>query len=329
MAETNELPDICGVCKSEIDADNSKVLKCSGVCNFMCHVECSTLKKSERILLSNENFFYFCDECKVIGFNVNSLLISLKNAVISCQNMILQQTNIINRQSENINTLRNEVKLLGGRVGHLPENNALPLDCPAPEVDADPKSNNATFSEVVRCSRNITNNTGHKTNQSTFNSNNGVQDVAVTRPAENVAKKDGNKYKQKKLIIGKKIESAMSDAPNEDDGFVAIKRTRKCNIHITRVKPSVGIEKVQNYIQTNLKNNNVDLECVASLSLEKLNSKHPENYSSFKLSIDSTVERVLLDPSFWPDGIAVRNFITGPTKKPMNFPAGQHPQRVT
>ena len=58
---------------------------------------------------------------------------------------------------------------------------------------------------------------------------------------------------------------------------------------------------------------------MTNLFLEKLSSRHPSYASFIKLSIESTAKRVLLDPSFWPDGVAVRNFINGVLKSKANF----------
>lgn len=58
----------------------------------------------------------------------------------------------------------------------------------------------------------------------------------------------------------------------------------------------VDVQKNRNYVEANLRNNNVDLECVASFSFEKLDSRYQENYISSKLSLDSSTGRVLLYP---------------------------------
>jgi hypothetical protein len=67
-------------------------------------------KKAEHKILVNTNFVWFCDKCKIIGPNINRLIISLERAVISCQNEILKQSTTINNQNREIKKLTDEVK---------------------------------------------------------------------------------------------------------------------------------------------------------------------------------------------------------------------------
>jgi hypothetical protein len=67
-------------------------------------------KKAEHKILVNTNFAWFCDKCKIIGPNINRLIISLERAVISCQNEILKQSTTINNQNREIKKLTDEVK---------------------------------------------------------------------------------------------------------------------------------------------------------------------------------------------------------------------------
>jgi hypothetical protein len=55
--------DLCAVCENSLE-EEKPILKCSGVCEFTCHLECSTLKKAEYKVLENTNFAWFCDKCK-------------------------------------------------------------------------------------------------------------------------------------------------------------------------------------------------------------------------------------------------------------------------
>jgi hypothetical protein len=101
--------DLCSVCENSQEEEKS-ILKCSGVCEFTCHLECSTLKKDEHKVLENTNFGWSCDKCKIIGPNINRLIISLEHAVISCQNEILKQSTTINNQNREIKKLTDGVK---------------------------------------------------------------------------------------------------------------------------------------------------------------------------------------------------------------------------
>ncbi|KAJ3647127.1 hypothetical protein Zmor_024663 [Zophobas morio] len=55
---------------------------------------------------------------------------------------------------------------------------------------------------------------------------------------------------------------------------------------------------------------NDNMDNIQSFELKQLNSKFPDKYSSFKLSIDFSLIEKVLDPSFWPIGIAVRKYFS-------------------
>ena len=119
----------------------------------------------------------------------------------------------------------------------------------------------------------------------------------------------------KTLIIGtsqvtNENGDALEDRSNE---FVAVTRRRKRDIHVTRVNPGVNISRIEDYIRNKLQcvcSANDNMDNIQSFELKQLNSKFPDKYSSFKLSIDFSLIEKVLDPSFWPIGIAVRKYFS-------------------
>ncbi|KAJ3644343.1 hypothetical protein Zmor_027008 [Zophobas morio] len=111
----------------------------------------------------------------------------------------------------------------------------------------------------------------------------------------------------KTLIIGtsqvtNENGDALEDRSNE---FVAVTRRRKRDIHVTRVNPGVNISRIEDYIRNKLQcvcSANDNMDNIQSFELKQLNSKFPDKYSSFKLSIDFSLIEKVLDPSFWPIG---------------------------
>lgn len=115
--------------------------------------------------------------------------------------------------------------------------------------------------------------------------------------------------KRNPLILGTSELSAnmVVDPEMETDDFVAVKRPiRKCHIHITRVNPNTKIDKIESYIYDNFKK--ISSSEQPHIELTKLVTKFPTKYSSFKLSVDASLQSVLMDPSFWPSQVAVRRF---------------------
>ncbi|KAJ3665669.1 hypothetical protein Zmor_001156 [Zophobas morio] len=99
----------CSVCNLEFK-ENEDTVECTGICNIIYHIKCTGLKKSEqKILLDGTKLLWFCDQCRIVGTNVSSLLMSIKSALLSCQDQIVKQNAVITKQNEEISSLNREV----------------------------------------------------------------------------------------------------------------------------------------------------------------------------------------------------------------------------
>ncbi|KAJ3664817.1 hypothetical protein Zmor_000360 [Zophobas morio] len=136
--------------------------------------------------------------------------------------------------------------------------------------------------------------------QVTENSLNGA--ASGPKPRNHNTNPDKRHHRKSNLIIG----TSKNENKTESDWFmVASQRPRYYNLHLTRVDPSVPVEKISTYIQTNLK---TKANKEVRVKLEKLQSRRPEAYSSLKVTTDYEFRDIILDPEFWPNGIAVRPF---------------------
>lgn len=76
--------------------------------------------------------------------------------------------------------------------------------------------------------------------------------------------------------------------------------------HVTKLDPKTTAEDLKRFLQTDLPEVRVD----------KLESLHPDCYSSFKIGISEKNETKVLDPSFWPSGSRVKRFFHARKKSP-------------
>lgn len=89
------------------------------------------------------------------------------------------------------------------------------------------------------------------------------------------------------LVIGSNEERAnIKSAP------------RLSEIHVCRLDKDTTCDELLEYLKD---------KC-SIVGCERLNSKQPTVYSSFKISASYDSVRVLLDPATWPRGVAVRKF---------------------
>lgn len=313
---------MCSGCNTAID-ENCNHVQCSGLCDGVFHLECSSLKKSELKLLENKCLKWFCSSCTVISTNLIGLLTTLKNSVLVCQDQLFKHGETLDKLHKENAALRAEISVIkrntevssNSDTGNDPSTSSRHVTKVA--GGPIPVAKKTSFSEAVKQQTNVAVNSNKNVTPEvtlTLKTSDGQVQAYDKNLSINTSYKNTIRKKQTPLIIGTHSKPE-SDTPDSDDDFVSVKKVRRCNIHITRVKPSVSIEKIRNYVEVNLKNKEVDNDIIASLILEKLTSKYPENYSSFKLSILSTTRNILLDPTFWPDGVAVRNFFSATANK--------------
>jgi hypothetical protein len=126
--------------------------------------------------------------------------------------------------------------------------------------------------------------------------------------------------KRRPLIIGSG-EQIIND--NGED-FAVIKKIRKSTFHLTRVNPNKTAEDVFNYVSSRIRNPCESEDIKPDVKVEKLKSRFPESYSSFKIIVNSEFYGTLLSSEFWPNGVAVRKFYengikSNHTKSKQNF----------
>lgn len=77
--------------------------------------------------------------------------------------------------------------------------------------------------------------------------------------------------------------------------------------HICKLEPEVEAENIVEY----LKGKNIN-----SVKCEKIASKRPDEYSSFKVSVPHTHKEQMLDPQLWPINVCINPFLARLIRKP-------------
>lgn len=80
--------------------------------------------------------------------------------------------------------------------------------------------------------------------------------------------------------------------------LVTVPKKRLALIHVSRLSPTTNIEDLEKYVGSS----------IPGISCEKLNSRRPDIYSSFKIAIPFESLDQVMNPSFWPEGAAVKRF---------------------
>lgn len=80
--------------------------------------------------------------------------------------------------------------------------------------------------------------------------------------------------------------------------LLAVPKRRLAFIHVSRLSPTTIIEDLEKYVGAS----------IPGVSCEKLTSRRPDIYSSFKLVVPLELLDKAMNPYFWPEGAAVKRF---------------------
>ena len=214
--------------------------------------------------------------------------------------------------TEQIQQLREEISKLTSKNVHLIRYLQPSLEVPVqPILDEKPVTyinKKANLSGKTPDTQSSGDTEEVKTN--TTNVNEDANPSSKVHPWEQAKRRRNPK---KNLVIGI-LETAAEIGGNSESNFSASKRVSKTNIHVTRVNPKVTVGTVKSYVQMKMDRQqdvNGNFEC----DILQLNSKYPESYSSFKVTVNSNLLSKVMDPTFWPSGVAVRRYYEPSTKK--------------
>ncbi|KAK9680742.1 hypothetical protein QE152_g38853 [Popillia japonica] len=77
--------------------------------------------------------------------------------------------------------------------------------------------------------------------------------------------------------------------------------TKYAHFHVYRLEPNSSSEDLEAYLKSKKVEN---VKCL------KVTSKRPEEYSSFKVTVPSRLENLILDPMTWPQDVCVNRFLS-------------------
>lgn len=119
-------------------------------------------------------------------------------------------------------------------------------------------------------------------------------DVNMAEESKNTSKTNEWKIINRKNKGNSKKWSITGSGSNND----IMATQRQIQLFVSRISPSTSIGDFTAMVKTEIN------EAVC----EKLTSKYPEKYSSFRVSINATSFEKAKDPNMWPDGSVVSKF---------------------
>ncbi|KAJ3656330.1 hypothetical protein Zmor_015414 [Zophobas morio] len=154
-------------------------------------------------------------------------------------------------------------------------------------------------------------------------------DVSNSHPIEDLVSNNQFKevvYKKKRNVIKSNVKESEANPKKSVDFFstgltqnktkpiigtsnnrklLSVLKKSTISIHLSRLVPATTERDILDYLGTL----NKDVLC------EKLVSKKPDVYSSFKIEVPRDLKKTLLSPSYWPEGVLVKIFFRRSTQQ--------------
>lgn len=112
--------------------------------------------------------------------------------------------------------------------------------------------------------------------------------ISAVQPTDNEGWKDV-RHKRRKPIVGTHIEN---------NGTTLVGVPKMAVLHVSRLAPETTSEIMKNYLKSHF----------PEVSVETVNSKYPERYASFKISIYDRNFKSAMNPELWPRDCCVERF---------------------
>ncbi|KAJ3641337.1 hypothetical protein Zmor_027849 [Zophobas morio] len=214
--------------------------------------------------------------------------------------IIRQKDRIIEEQCQQINLLKAQISNLIPSSG---VHTKTSIDMGKTVVDKNDHHVNKT-----RHKKSTVNNIN---NVKIHNDNNEISIAAIGKDTHHTKdqnndtdKREDNDWKtitpKKRKLQGKKSVVGCSDSSLSIQAI-----PRMGYVHVYRLCPNTTAEQLQQHL----------VPKVSVINIEKLNSKHPEIYASFKLTVDLNDVNAAMDPKIWPTGTRINRFFHLTVKK--------------
>lgn len=116
-----------------------------------------------------------------------------------------------------------------------------------------------------------------------------VRNMSIQDNIQTRSKQDDRRRRKMPIIYG-----------SSDDNCTIKAATRYVHFHAFRLDPDLTDHDLEAY----LRNRQID-----DVKCTRISSKHPDEYSSFKVTVPARLEEVIVDPKIWPNNACLNRFL--------------------
>ena len=212
---------------------------------------------------------------KVINEYKEMIEMLKRQIVFLTTQIIRQKENVIEVTS--VNSDMNEVSVVNGNDK-------------SKQTAYDPEQVCQTVCDSVEIS-NVKNSAVTKTNNNIKSISHQASKFQPTNDSELWSDVVKRKQKTRPTVVGTKVI-------NEKNNVKLKGVTKVVSLHVYRLAPDTTIDELTEYLKPD----------IPILLCEKLNSRNPQCYSSFRIDISEEYQEIAFKPEKWPGGACVRRF---------------------
>lgn len=225
-----------------------------------------------------------------IAMDVDKTVEQIKIAYL--EEIIRQKDLIINNQAMLIDSLQAQIKFLNRDISNKSANVPLtPKHVSYSEVTSNKKTKSHNSKENDE-SQNTSQVTPSAVSRAIHNAHASKVCHELVNLASDVPARTKNQRNARKLLVG----NANHDRENLN--FKSARIIKMNYFHVTNCDPETTSEDLTSYLKT----------IVSSIQVDRLQSRNPSQYSSFKISVPSEDVPKILKSELWPSGVIVNKF---------------------
>ncbi|CAG9815509.1 unnamed protein product [Phaedon cochleariae] len=317
---------LCKKCKSNV-VSGYKCIECNSYFHHSCgkkrqvKVICDNnvicCEKTDDKVVENDAAFFdavdeFSDSSKKIDVSIFNYVVKQKDTII-CE-------------------LRDKISLLNEQIILLNKIKAIENSSPNFILSEETKPEAKTWASVTADKKGKDNSSKQKINhqceshtKTVKNSPQPIISKITKKDVSNSLAQVVTQTKMNEIINLTNNEKSPSNLNLDQDGWRETKRKRRrnviigknsteivkgvpkyINLHVYRLKPGTTTDELTHLLKSNF----------PEVACESLNSKFPELYSSFKVTIMESHFRKAMDPSLWPFGACISRFLEKRKQEP-------------
>lgn len=289
----------CVKCKTKLENQSDKIIKCYGTCGGYIHYLCSSFKPSElKFVETHKNMKWFCEQCTE---NKNGQLVSelsvkineLSKKISLLMDIVQEQTKKIDNQATIINNLQLK------QTQNVYEKEARPCTrSQKPTLDG-----NANLNSTENIKIHLQNKKTEKLSHNTPNKN--IEQSKTQQQKDIVQKPEINKEspQNKKMQTNvSKTNTSVTIRGNKNNTSITAAENIKF-VFISQLQKTTTEEDIKDY----LSQNNINIKSCYKLRIKS------EEIAAFKIVVSENIYEEMFNPNLWPMNVIIRPF------KSMNF----------